>query len=709
MKHIPLHLKSFNAQSGKPLADITLKNLDIGLLKGNVALVSHPGTGDRTARFWFRNWHLSGDKFALFEERNCGPLLSCQYTLSKKTLKLTAQLMPIGENDNYDVMLQVSHEGEWIDIASTKIIEPAFTATFKMENWNDTLNVAYRIKYKLINKDNSSEDYYRYGTIRKDPVEKEKIIVAAFTGNHNVVRPDPKRWGGVDVGKFPWDWGLWFPHLDLTVNVKKHDPDLLFFSGDQVYEGASPTGVDGDNLKLDYLYKWYLWCWAFRDLTKNIPTVTIPDDHDVYHGNIWGDGGKATPEGLYGAKAQDAGGYKMTPEFVNMVQQTQTSHLPDPFDSTSVEQNIGVYYCDLSYGGISFAVLEDRKFKSAPKPLLPNAQIWNGWYQNKDFNPKTESDIPGAKLLGDRQIKFLKNWTVDWSYNTWMKVVLSQTLFANVATLPKGSLSGSIIPSLPILGMGEYAENDYPVSDMDSNGWPQSGRTKAVKVLRKSFAFHIAGDQHLGSTIQYGTDNWGDAGYALCVPSIANFWPRRWYPKEPGKNNITQYPRYSGDFEDGFGNKMTVFAVSNPSKYGKEPTIRHNLAPGYGIVKFYRSSRDIEIENWPIWADPSRGDKPYNGWPIIINQTDNYGKEAVAFLPIIEVSGIDYPVIQVISEKDNEIIYTIRLKDKTFHPKVFEHGQYTVLVADPDLNKSRRIEHIKSVDIRSTELIKVAF
>ena len=27
----------------------------------------------------------------------------------------------------------------------------------------------------------------------------------------------------------------------------------------------------GANAHLDYLYKWYLWSWAFRDLTKDRP------------------------------------------------------------------------------------------------------------------------------------------------------------------------------------------------------------------------------------------------------------------------------------------------------------------------------------------------------------------------------------------------------------------------------------------------------
>ncbi|NIR43692.1 MAG: hypothetical protein GWM93_16525, partial [Gemmatimonadetes bacterium] len=47
------------------------------------------------------------------------------------------------------------------------------------------------------------------------------------------------------------------------------------------------TAADLEHPFLDYLYKWYLWCWAFRELTAEIPTVTIPDDHDVYQGNLW--------------------------------------------------------------------------------------------------------------------------------------------------------------------------------------------------------------------------------------------------------------------------------------------------------------------------------------------------------------------------------------------------------------------------------------
>ena len=50
-----------------------------------------------------------------------------------------------------------------------------------------------------------------------------------------------------------------------------------------------------------------------------------------------------------------------------MVQRCQTWHLPDPYDATPIERGIGVYYTRLRVGGIDFAILEDRKFKSGPE------------------------------------------------------------------------------------------------------------------------------------------------------------------------------------------------------------------------------------------------------------------------------------------------------------------------------------------------------
>ena len=662
-----IQLSLIDLKTNSIIASISKNSIVNTKLIGDLVLMSNYNGKSKEKSVSFRNWKISGDKISSHPENTFGPTLFSQYTLSKGTLKLTAQMAPVILSSE-KVSLEIQTSSEWSSVAESKIDPDARTANFKVKNWNYKKAIPYRIRYAIDKGTKEKETYYWKGTIQKDPIDKEEIVIAGFTGNN-------------DLG---------FPNNDIVQQINYHDPDLLFFSGDQIYESVGGYGTERfptNTAMLDYLRKWYVYGWAYRDLMKDRPTVCITDDHDVYHGNIWGEGGKHSPTKRRGGSAgQDAGGYMMPAEWVRMVEKTQTSHLPDPYNDTPIAQGIKTYYTDMVYGGISFAILEDRKFKSAPKALLPDAKIKNGWVLNKDFDIQKKGDVPGAKLLGDQQLEFLDKWSSDWSHQSEMKVVLSQTIFANVATLPENELSGAIIGKLKILSKGEYAPNDRPVADLDSNGWPQSGRNKAVSIIRKGFAFHLAGDQHLGSTIQYGVDQWNDAGYALCVPSISNYWPRRWYPAMEGKNRDPKKPRYTGEFKDGFGNKMTVHAVSNPSFTGKKPSRLYDRAAGYGIIRLEKKERELTLECWPRMANPELGDQEqYDGWPIRISQTENYGRKAQGYLPKISVKGLQKPVIEIFNETSKEMVYSLRLNVQEWTPKIFnQRDRYTIKVGEPD-------------------------
>ncbi|MEN8224784.1 MAG: hypothetical protein ABFS05_05430, partial [Bacteroidota bacterium] len=357
-----------SAQSQAQQYSITRNNIPASRIEGGIALMCHSGlhkqfwdetkpvdyqgwgTSRGTQRngnvnFGFADWKISGDKINVHENRMFGPILFAQYTLSEGILKMTAQLPPIGKEDSPTVDLQIDAGAGWKTISKAGIDSLSRTATFIVVDWDASEDIPYRLAYELYSEGNKLKEHYFEGCIRHDPTDKKEIVVAGFTGNN-------------DMG---------FPNNDIVNSVKYHDPDLLFFSGDQIYEGVGDYGAQRaplDKACLDYLRKWYLYGWAYADLMRDRPTIAIPDDHDVYHGNIWGAGGIATPAGLVGGKAQDEGGYKMPAAWVNMVQRTQTSHLPDPYNPTAVAQDIGVYYTDMKYGGISFAILEDRKFKS---------------------------------------------------------------------------------------------------------------------------------------------------------------------------------------------------------------------------------------------------------------------------------------------------------------------------------------------------------
>ena len=63
------------------------------------------------------------------------------------------------------------------------------------------------------------------GVIPVEP-DDESFVLAGFTGHK------------IYTGGLQWNSnGLWFPHQDIINAVQYHQPDFLFFSGDQVYEG----------------------------------------------------------------------------------------------------------------------------------------------------------------------------------------------------------------------------------------------------------------------------------------------------------------------------------------------------------------------------------------------------------------------------------------------------------------------------------------
>jgi len=693
----------------------TIAEADVDKLTGNLALIVNGGQDSAGHSFWMDNWQVEGDKLQDAPERKLGPIIAAQHTLSKSTLTLTGQLMPIAVEPATTVRLQTKpmKGGDWEDRGISRPDLPSYTIHFDITDWDDTQDHLYRLLLF-----SQETDYTWEGTIRRDPIDKSEIVVAGFTGNNHSL--------GTIEGYYDFNRNrIWFPHEDLVGAVRLHDPDLLFFSGDQIYEGRpTPADLSGEpSSYLDYLYKWYIWCWAYRDLLRDIPTVTIPDDHDVYHGNIWGAEGKKAPQtpanGVYPPRyegrthhwSQDMGGYKMSADFVRMVEKTQTSHLPAPYDPTPVQQDIGVYYTDLLYGGISFAILEDRKFKSPPSVILPAAQVVNGFSQVPDYDSRL-LDVPSAVLLGERQLNFIEDWTMDWE-GTWMKVALSQTIFANVSTYPDSFTTDAGTPQLKPLPQGVIPKAYRLAQDMDSNGWPQSGRNRALEALRKGFAFMYAGDQHLGSLVHHGVDDWGDAGWSFCVPSVANLWPRRWFPPEPGENHQSDMPRYTGDYLDGFGNRITVWAASNPYLSGYEPRTLHDRAPGYGIIRLNKRAQTITAECWPRYiTNPlsSRANQ-YPGWPKTLKVMDNYGRKAAAFLPRLEVKGLATPpVIQIINEAGEEHVYSIRLGAMSHRPKVFEPGLYTVHIGEPGTTQMETFIHIPAqADTTGIEPIAVSF
>jgi hypothetical protein len=258
-------------------------------------------------------------------------------------------------------------------------------------------------------------------------------------------------------------------------------------------------------------------------------------------------------------------------------------------------------------------------------------------------------DIEGAVLLGERQLRFIDRWAQDWK-GAKMKVALSATIFCGGAHI-HGGASGRLH------------------ADMDSNGWPQSGRNRALRSLRRGFAFHVAGDQHLATIFHQGIDEHRDAIWSFCVPSIANLYLRWWDPLEPGANREPGAPDYTGDHLDGFDNKVTNYAAANPEKK-PAGNLLNTRAAGFGIVRLNTKTREITMECWPRKVDPTGpAAGQYPGWPRTISQFDNFRPPSWGKLGELSFA-VENPVIQVLDAESKEILYTVRIAGRTFTPAV---------------------------------------
>lgn len=534
------------------------------------------------------------------------------YTHDHGVLKLTAQLYPLKPDESRVARLELQRDGQWQEVARADVLYPGWDAHFRVESWDNSRDVPYRVRH--------GERAQFEGLIRRDPIDKDEIVVANMSCNSSRT-----------TGLRP----------EIIDQLKAHNPDLLFFGGDQTYRHTEHTAG------------WIEFGLQFRDVIRDRPTICIPDDHDVGHGNLWGENGKRST-----ISGDADGGYRYPVAYVNQVQRQQCGNLPDPVDPEPVDRGITVYFTRLRVGGVDFAILEDRKFKSGPAGKIPQMGPRPDHINDPSYDPKS-IDLPGLQLLGSRQERFLQTWTQDWT-GAQMKAVLSQTAFCGAVHMHGG-------PNARLL------------ADLDCNGWPQTARNRALREIRRAWAVHLCGDQHLAVVVKHGIDQFGDAPYGFTSPALVNtIYGRWWHPldEKPGPNPVPNSPLpWTGDFRDGLGNRISMLAYANPPDIQDE----RQRADGYGIVRFHKQSRRVTFECWPRFADAKQGDAAqFPGWPITVEMPDNDGRQIAGHLPELVFENAENPVVQVVAESDGEVLYTVRVAGRRFQPRVYAVGAYSV-------------------------------
>ncbi len=604
-KHYELELTAIAANGGL-LGRLTLR-VDDTDVTGNIALVSQieysgdpaPGGRREEAAWAFSDWRAGGSALCDKPEQGFGILLWTQYTLSDSrseegfVLKLSALSGPLGKDDNDKVELWTWDGDEWRSRGTSTLDREGWIATFRVANWDETKDTRYRVTYQERLRNGGQRRHEWSGTIKANPAGRP-LRIAALTCQNDYA----------------------FPYAPVAENLVKMDPDLLYFSGDQLYESHGGFRVIREPAGpaiLNYLRKYYQHGWAFREAMRNAPTVLITDDHDVFHGNIWGDGGIEMPDKSKGTSSYV--GYIQPVEMVNVVHLTHTAHHPDFHDPTPIAQGMSVYYGDMVYGGVGFAILADRKWKSGPHEVDAG-----GGRPDHVSDPGIDTlamDKPGLRLLGERQEAFLAKWADDWRGHS-MKVVLSQSPFANLAT-----------------HHGEY--DGHLIADLDSGGWPQTPRNRAIDLIRRAKALHISGDQHLASLVQYGVAAQRDSAWSYCTPAIAVGYQRWWRADDvemEHANRPSHDMPHTGEYLDGFGNRVYVYAVANPEP--DNPQMHryeraHLKASGFGFVTVDTAAKTYHIEAFKFLVDTTDGKagNQFPGWPVTIHQDENIGDNRI--------------------------------------------------------------------------------
>ncbi|MDF1837907.1 MAG: hypothetical protein P1V35_08565, partial [Planctomycetota bacterium] len=225
-------------------------------LIGSVSLFSALGASGSEYGFGFQGFEITGG--TAHPDRALGPVLAATYLVDRSAdvpggsvLRLTAHVAALGKSDPGGARLMLQEEQGWVEAArGDRTSDGTDLVRFEVEGYRDRKNGkarAYRVELDAGETAWSSDLGGVFeGSIRPEPRPGQEWVLASLSCLKN------------QVGPIAWNKsGLWFPHEGLVSRVAAQDPDLLYFSGDQIYEGdlTGPNRKDLDLSIADYQTK----------------------------------------------------------------------------------------------------------------------------------------------------------------------------------------------------------------------------------------------------------------------------------------------------------------------------------------------------------------------------------------------------------------------------------------------------------------------
>lgn len=596
-----IELRAVSTRNGKVVSSLDVGDLETDAVDGGIGLiVQPPKKKDDAFHPAFSGFRVDGSSVARAPERRFGPVAGIQFTTGAHGLKLSAQCVPTGSSAKAAPSLypkarlyyRVQGVKTWSQGPAVAIPAPSHTAVFDLPDWNRRSAADIRVVPIDADGRDAADEFCYSGTVPAEPSGAE-LRIAQFhcprmvgVGNDEPYTAVPR--------EHPFERftcrNLLLPNQAALARISAQSPDLLLFTGDQLYEGV-PTRPEfdahGAPVFEDYLYKWMVFLRAFGSLTQTVPAVTMPDDHDVFLGNFWGWSGNPPPgkPGVPGFKRGH--GWPFPPAFYNLVVATQSGHLPSPLGAPATPKGLNSYGTVMDFGGASFAIVEGRSHKSPPLD---------------QFRDHPEN----ASLLGADQEAWLEAWPKRLADDV-PRFVVTQTYFVNAMTDTKGNISHDVI---------------------DSDGWPKPARDRAVRLFKDAGAVLLAGDIHNSVLLKLGVDGPDDGPYQFIPLAFGQFFQRWWEPATPGGGWKPGDQPYTGQFSDVLGSPFRVIACANPNISMKEAfeagfQARGRLIvdpdltqSGYGIVVVDRDKGTLRFEHWNRDAEEGRRSSQFTGWPV---------------------------------------------------------------------------------------------
>ena len=249
--------------------------------------------------------------------------------------------------------------------------------------------------------------------------------------------------------------------------------------------------------------------------------ITIPDDHDVGQANIWGENGKT---------GQDTG--RTGGRFITIPPNTSTwssDVRPGtcPIRTTPHRSNAASVFTSptCGSGASTLPFLRIANSRVVPKARFPK---WDLAPITSTIRPTTarRSICPSLKLLGDRQLKFLD------AVEPRLDGGRDESGAQPNGVLRRGSsCTGTRQPAIGRPGLQRLAAN---------------GTKRGADAIRRAWAPHICGDQHLAVLVQHGIESpVGWSVWLYRMPAIVNtIYGRWWHPEDeqPGENPVPDSP-----------------------------------------------------------------------------------------------------------------------------------------------------------------------